>query len=217
MNADKDKMHVVTLLHACVVKLPSFDHVLCLHQAVMPTCVCVKQIMWLSLARAAVKRRSLAFDLHGLAPYSVLEGANEHLFDKLYIPCLPGTVSPSLTKTAEADREVWRLVIDECHATLKVSSDGSLPIGKAIEKLMYSPSVAFHLFPTPITKRARDEGDPKGSNPCKRPAHSPPILPGRAREKGKAHHVCHLDLLDIASRTFRDALSASPTTYLVAL
>ena len=116
----------------------------------------------------------------------VLEGANEYLFDKLYIPCPPGTVPPSLTKIAEADRELWRLVIDECRATLKVASDGSLPIDKAIERFMYSPSVAFHLFPTPNAKRTRDEGDLKGSNPRKRPNTSTANASRKGSGKGKS-------------------------------
>ena len=63
---------------------------------------------------------------------------------------------------------MWRLVIDECRSTLNVSSDGTLPIDKAITKFMHSPSVAFHLFPTNGAKRAREDNDSRSQPPRKK-------------------------------------------------
>eukprot|EP00971_Amphidinium_carterae_P334158 6469262-Amphidinium_carterae.1 len=68
-------------------------------------------------ARGALRRRSIAFDMHGLASYTVLEEANDYLFDRLYAPMPSGECNPSLAQLAEADRELWRLVIDACRAS----------------------------------------------------------------------------------------------------
>ena len=136
------------------------------------------------LARGALKRRSLAMDMQGLASFATLEAANEYLFSRLHMPCPPNCSPPSLHSLAEADRELWRLVIDQCRTSLKVASDGRLPIDKALEAFLYDPRVAFHLFPVPSGKRARGDHDAPGDAPPKRRAQQSPATSAKGQRKG---------------------------------
>eukprot|EP00971_Amphidinium_carterae_P334696 6470127-Amphidinium_carterae.1 len=114
------------------------------------------------LARCALKRRAVAFDMHSLASFSVLESVVEHLFSRLYTPAPPGYQPPSLTRLAEADRELWRLVIEHCRTGLKADADGHLPIDKALNMFLHDARVAFYLLPVVSLKRKSEE-DPAGA------------------------------------------------------
>eukprot|EP00971_Amphidinium_carterae_P029561 581653-Amphidinium_carterae.1 len=133
-------------------------------------------------ARGALRRRSIAFDMHGLATFAVLEEANDYFFDRLYAPMPSGESNPTLAQLAEADRELWRLVIDECRASLKQRPDGALPIDVAVSRFVQDYRVSYYLNPT--GKRARADGDgARGSSdpPAKRRAQEPPKGKGKSK------------------------------------
>ena len=87
-------------------------------------------------ARQAMRRRSLAMEMVGIASYEILETINEEMFGYLQEAPPSSYVPPTLERILRADLELWSLVGEHLPRGLTADSSGILPIDKVIQEIL---------------------------------------------------------------------------------
>ena len=119
------------------------------------------------LARQAMRRRSLAMELVGIASYEILEAVNEELFGYLQEPPPSSYVPPTLERILRADSELWSLIGEHQMQGLMADATGTLPIDKATQEFCTHARVTHNLQPLPSVS-AKGSGDTSDSGMPKR-------------------------------------------------
>ena len=110
--------------------------------------------------RQAWSRRSLAFDIAGMASYATLEGWSHKLYVVLQRPAPPGYHPIALTQIVAADRHMFTLAASNLLGQLQPQPGQPKPLDKEIKRLSDSPEVLQFLTHLPqggSSKRAFDE------------------------------------------------------------
>lgn len=97
--------------------------------------------------RMALQRRSLAYDLAGIATFQTLEAWSQHLFEKLNEPAPPGYKSVTIEQALSADKALWVKVSEETRAKLAGAAGSPKPFDVAWDRLMHHPDVILFLMP----------------------------------------------------------------------
>ena len=137
----------------------------------------------------AFRRRALAFDLVGLAPYELMNGYHAELLSHLQEDPPPGYTQVSVTQVLRADRAVF-LHLAEVLTTLKRNAAGELPLERELMSTLARPNVSFHLLPLAASAppKAAPKANPNNANKRKREeTAAPPSQPskGQTRPKGR--------------------------------
>eukprot|EP00971_Amphidinium_carterae_P087156 1724309-Amphidinium_carterae.1 len=95
-----------------------------------------------------------------------MEAWHDLLFDRMYEPTPSGASPLSLSRLAEADRELWRLLIDRCRPSVRPGADGKCPMDAGIESFMYDSRVSFYLLPAhrPVRDEPASRAQPNAPN-----------------------------------------------------
>ena len=101
--------------------------------------------------RGAFTRRSLAYDLAGVATYEAVESWSQLLFDRMCLEPPPGYKHMSVDQAIRADRKLWTKVSELTRAKVTgVTSDGKKNVDVAIQELAHHPEVQFLMMPLPM-------------------------------------------------------------------
>lgn len=101
--------------------------------------------------RGAFTRRSLAYDLAGVATYEASEGWSQLLFDRMCLEPPPGYKHISVDQIMRADRKLWTKVSEQTRARVTgTSADGTKNVDAAIRELSHHPEVQFLMMPLPL-------------------------------------------------------------------
>ena len=137
------------------------------------------------LARQAMRRRSLTFELVGIASYEILETVSEELFSYMQEPPPSSFQAPGIERILRADAELWTLIGEHQAISLEADALGILPIDKAIQEYCSHARVRHHLQPLPlINKRStdnRDAPEPKRSRPSTSSTSNRPAAKARSK------------------------------------
>ena len=120
--------------------------------------------------RGAFTRRSLAYDLAGVATYEAVESWSQLLFDRMCLEPPPGYKHMSVDQAIRADRKLWTKVSELTRAKVTgVTSDGKKNVDVAIQELAHHPEVQFLMMPLPMHS-ASNQASPSrcSSNRCSR-------------------------------------------------
>ena len=119
------------------------------------------------LARQAMRRRSLAFELVGIGSYETLEKVNEQFFGFLHEPPPTGLHPPTLERLLRADAELWALVGESLSKGLGASAAGVLPVDQAVKEFSKHTRVLHHLQPVQAAsiKRPLEADDSASKKP----------------------------------------------------
>ena len=126
--------------------------------------------------RMALTRRSLAFDLAGLASFSVQELWHSHLVTALLKSPPAGHKYVTVQQVLTADRELWLQMSQTTRGQLKVTIGQDPPLDAEFKRLKYAAEIACYMTPLPAPKTP---GQP--SNPAPRPQPQQPYKPGPNR------------------------------------
>ena len=138
-------------------------------------------------ARQAMRRRSLAMELVGVASYEILETINEEMFGHLQEPPPSSYVPPTLERILRADMELWSMVGEHLSKGLVADATGVLPIDKAIQEYCVHARVTHNLQPLPALsqKRALEIKDNNDTKKAKTSSMSSRPM-GKAKAKARA-------------------------------
>lgn len=120
--------------------------------------------------RMALTRRSLAFDLAGLASFSVQELWHSHLVTALLKTPPAGHKFVTVQQVLTADKELWLQMSQVTRGKLKVTVGQDPPLDAEFKRLMYAAEIACYMTPLPAPKTA---GPPAGGPPKAQPKPSP--------------------------------------------
>jgi hypothetical protein len=99
--------------------------------------------------KAAFTRRGLAYDQAGLLDFHAHNAWVEKLFRTTQKAAPDGFATVSLQQILNADREIWKLMLDERRAGVVGLAGQPQPLTEAMKKLMDSPDVVYFLLPLP--------------------------------------------------------------------
>ena len=68
-------------------------------------------------------------------------------------------MAPTLHSLLRADRELFLKMAEQCRQGITIRPDGSMPLDVAMNTLMFSAQVSFHLLPLPGSGANRRESD----------------------------------------------------------
>ena len=101
--------------------------------------------------RGAFTRRSLAYDLAGVATFEAVEGWSQLLFDRMCLEPPPGYKHISVDQIVRADKKLWTKVSEHTRARVTgTSADGTKNVDAAIKELAHHPEVQFLMMPLPL-------------------------------------------------------------------
>ena len=129
----------------------------------------------------ALCRRSLAFDLVGVASYDKLEAWSRHLMHHLQMEPPPSYAKVGVDQILRADKQAFLRMAEFLPKGLKRDPAGVLPLHACLDKIYSDPSVQFHLLPLPGSRR----GDAMAANIGAGPASSKVTV--KDSEKRQAH------------------------------
>ena len=112
----------------------------------------------------AMIRRALAFDLVGLATFSVVQRWVDRLFMVLSLDPPPEFQKVTRAQVLRADRQAFIVLSRACNGALKAKPDGSLPLDAQFSLLEHSSEVMYFVQPAPI----RGKGGGKGPGKTKK-------------------------------------------------
>lgn len=127
--------------------------------------------------RQAWARRSLAFDLAGLATFQAMEAWVHKLYVTLERQAPPGYHSVALTQVLAADRHLFTLAASNLLGSLVSAPGREKPLDEQLRALSEHSEVLQFLNHLPVP--------PSGSNPLKRPAQGQTAGKGKGKNKGK--------------------------------
>eukprot|EP00435_Cladocopium_sp_Y103_P034661 s1851_g9.t1 len=104
--------------------------------------------------RQAFLRRSLAYDLAGLATFSVLDLWTQKLFEKMNEAPLANYRHVSVEQIINADKALWVKVSDETRGKLQPKTGDEKAFDVAFKKFCDHPEVLQHLSPLQSISRA---------------------------------------------------------------
>lgn len=132
--------------------------------------------------RGAFTRRSLAYDLAGVATYEAVESWSQLLFDRMCLEPPPMYKHITVDQIIRADRKLWTKVSEVTRAKVTGSdAAGSKNVDVAIRELAHHPEVQFLMMPLPI-----HSGTASGAaSSSTTSARSQPYPSDNARGKGK--------------------------------
>ena len=129
--------------------------------------------------RGAFTRRSLAYDLAGVATYEACEGWSQLLFDRMCLEPPPGYKRISVDQVVRADRKLWTKVSERTRAKVTgTTADGTKQVDAAIRELSHHPEVQFLMMPLPMASSS-------SAQPQSTSVRSPPYPVDASRGKGK--------------------------------
>ena len=99
----------------------------------------------------AFERRALAFDVAGLATYTVVHKWHNRLFGLLAQPPAPGFAKISQAQLLRADRQSFVRMGERANGSLKPDPAGVRPLDAIIEDLYNDVSVSYFLLPLPLS------------------------------------------------------------------
>ena len=126
--------------------------------------------------RMALTRRSLAFDLAGLASFSVQELWHSHLVTALLKTPPAGHRFVTVQQVLTADREIWLQMSQTMRGKLKTTVGQDPPLDAEFKRLMYAAEISCYMTPLPAGK---PPGPPSAPSKPQQPA--PPQKPGPNR------------------------------------
>ena len=127
--------------------------------------------------RLCMQRRALAFQIANIASFVTLDAFIAKLFALLTKRPIAGYRSISLSQLVAADQALWQKVAQETRGAILTSGDPK-PVDKAVQEIMDSPEVTYHLLPM---RDGPKPGDPdKPPKPPKQP--KPPKNPKRGSQ-----------------------------------
>jgi hypothetical protein len=97
--------------------------------------------------RQAFLRRSLAYDLAGIATFSVLDLWTQKLFEKMNEAPLANFRHVSMEQAINADKALWVKVSNETRGKLQPKTGMEKPFDAAFTKFAEHPEVLQHLMP----------------------------------------------------------------------
>jgi len=118
----------------------------------------------------AMSRRALAFDLIGLATYTIVYKWHSRMFALMEQAPAPGSSRVTQAQVLPADRQAFIRMEEQVNGALKPRADGTKPLDDVIDGLANDGSVSYFLLPTPAAKEV--EKPPKDP---KKPPKDPPI------------------------------------------
>ena len=136
----------------------------------------------------AFERRALAFDVAGLASYTVVHKWHNRLFGLLAQPPAPGFAKISQAQLLRADRQSFVRMGEKANGSLKPDPAGVRPLDAIIEDLYNDVSVSYFLLPLPLSSHdsAKDSSN-KSSSSATKPAnkrdHEDGSNPGGTKNK----------------------------------
>ena len=134
--------------------------------------------------RQAFLRRSLAYDLSGIATFSTLDLWTQKLFEKMNEPPLSNFRPVTVEQAINADKALWVRVSNETRGNLHAKTGLPKPFDTAFKKFCEHPEVLQHL--APLQGSASSRSDFPSNNNFKgkgsQPQHDPK---GKGKNKGK--------------------------------
>ena len=107
----------------------------------------------------AFQRRGLAYDQAELIKWETHEKWLRELFSHLARSPPAGFTGPNLHSLLRADRELFMKMAEHCRQGISIRPDGVMPLDQAMETLMFSAQVSFHLFPLPGSSSNKRDAD----------------------------------------------------------
>lgn len=124
--------------------------------------------------RAAFTRRSLAYELAGVASFEVMEGWSQLLFDRVCQEPPSGYKHVSIEQVMVADRKLWVKVSEETRSRVTGLTNGRKNVDLAIEKFAHNPEVQFHMLPLPLGQSSNASSSNQRFQPYAAPKGQPP-------------------------------------------
>ena len=135
--------------------------------------------------RMALTRRSLAFDLAGLASFSVQELWHSHLVATLLKTPPAGHRFVTVQQLLTADRELWLQMSQATRGSLKVTVGQDPPLDAQFKKLMYAAEISCYMTPLPAAKSVAPTSPHKPQQPpANKPAGGRPNFRKYENDKG---------------------------------
>jgi hypothetical protein len=133
--------------------------------------------------RAALTRRSLAYDQSGLISFACLEGWVEYLFAQIMRPAPEGFHSITLAQALQADRHLFMCLAGLTRNGIQPKPDGSKPLEDHIVAAKIDPQVSMLLMPLPGGRGQKHAADDSGQSASV--TRSAKAQKGSAKGKGK--------------------------------
>ena len=125
-------------------------------------------------------RRALAFEMTGIASFSVIDAFISKLFLLLDRKPVSGFHQITLQQLIAADQALWQRVAQETRGQVLVTPDPK-PVDKAIREAADHIDIMYHLLPVPSASKRPSEPDEAPWQNKKRPKNKP-----QDKEKPKA-------------------------------
>ena len=108
-----------------------------------------------TLLRSAFIRRSLAYDLAGIATFHVQEHWSQTLFERMQKEPPTGYKHVSVEQILQADKALWLKVSEHTRSKLSAVVNGKKAVDAAIHLFSQHPDVMFFVLPLPLPSPSR--------------------------------------------------------------